>query len=354
MKPKWLIGLAIVAVAAVGGAIYVSNNDPGPARRAETGQRLFPEIAAKGEQIRTIMIAHKDGTFRIAREGDQWVVLDKSKYPASLEKVRQLLLGLAELRALEAKTSSPASYPALEVENVDANAKSAQVTLQDGGGASLFSVVVGKSYYGRGGGTDGVYVRGAGQAQAWLAQGRVSVDRDPIAWLERAVVSVPRERVRSVTIKSDAKPLTVNRASASDKDFAIAGLPADRKAKDYEVNAVGGAFESLELDDVRPAAEISFSNGNPVTEAITFDGLRITASFAEQDGATWARFAAKFEAPAEPVKAEGETKLKPADEVRKEADAINARVGGWAYKLPAYKVEALRRKLDALLEQKAS
>lgn len=355
MKPKWLVGLAIAAVAAVGGAIYVSNGNQGPARRAEIGQRLFPEVADRGEQIRTIVISRKDGTFRIARQDDQWVVPDKSKYPASVDKVRRLLVGLAELRALEAKTSSPTSYPALEVENVDApDAKSVQVALQDAGGATQFSVIVGKSYYGRGAGTEGVYVREAGEAQAWLAQGRVSVDRDPVAWLERAVLSVPRERVRSVTIKASGKPVTVNRATAADKDFALAGLPADRKAKTYEVNAVGGAFESLELDDVRPAAELNFSNGNPVTEAATFDGLRVTASFAEQDGATWARFAAKFEAPPEPVKAEGETKLKSADEVQKEAEAINARVGGWAYKLPTYKVETLRRKLDDLLEQKAS
>lgn len=355
MKPKWLVGLAIIAVAAVGGAIYVVNSDQGPARRAEIGQRLFPEITDKGEQIRTIVISRKDGTFRIARQDDQWVMPDKSKYPVSVDKVRRLLVGLAELRALEAKTSSPANYPALEVENVDApDAKSVQVALQDGTGANLFSVIVGKSYYGRGAGTEGVYVREAGEAQAWLAQGRVNVDRDPVAWLERAVVSVPRERVRSVTIKANGKPLTVNRAAAADKDFALAGLPADRKAKTYEVNAVGGAFESLELDDVRPAAELNFSNSTPVTEAVTFDGLRVTASFAEQDGATWARFAAKFEAPTEPVKAEGETKLKSADEVRKEADAINARVGGWAYKLPNYKVETLRRKFDDLLEQKAS
>jgi Domain of unknown function (DUF4340) len=356
MKPKLLVGLAVVAAAAVGGAIYVSNSQRAAAPRAEIGQRLFPELAATAEQIRTIVIARKDGTFRIAREGDQWVVPDKSKYPASVDKVRRLLVSASELRALEAKTSSASSYAALEVENVDApDAKSAQVTFQDGNGRDLFSVIVGKSYHGRGAGSDGVYVRKAGDAQAWLAQGRLAVDREPIAWLDRMVVDVSRERVKSVTIKPATPPVTVQRSNAADKDFALASLPAGRKAKSsYDIGQVGGAFETLELDDVRPAAELSFSNTSPVTEAVTFDGLRLTASFVEQDGATWARFAASFEAPAEPVKPEGETKLKAAEDVQKEADAINARVGGWAYKLPAYKVETLRRKLDDLLEQKAS
>ena len=46
--------------------------------------------------------------------------------------------------------------------------------------------------------------------------------------------------------------------------------------------------------------------------------------------------------------------LKSANDVKKEADAINARAGGWAYKLQTYKLETLRRKLEDLLEQKAS
>jgi hypothetical protein len=166
---------------------------------------------------------------------------------------------------------------------------------------------------------------------------------------------VPRERVSTVTVKAPGQALTVLRAKADDKDFTLKDVPADRKAKAaYDISAVGGAFESLELDDVRPAADLKFNASNPATEAVTFDGLRITASFAEQDGATWARFAAKAEPPATPAKTEGDSKLKSAEDVKKEAESINARVGGWAYKLQTYKAETLRKKLEDLLEQKAS
>jgi hypothetical protein len=258
---------------------------------------------------------------------------------------------------MEAKTTQAAVYPELEVENIDApDAKSVQVTLQDIGGRSLLAVLVGKSRFGRGGSaSDGVYVRKVGDNQAWLAQGRLSIDREVTAWLDRRIADVSRERARSVTIKADQQSLTVLRDKPEDKDFAIKNMPADRKAKSsYDVNAVGGAFETLDLEDVRPAAEVNFSANSPSTEAVTFDGLRISASFAETDGATWARFSAKAEPPGQPVKTDDGSKLKSADDVKKEAEAINAKVGGWAYKLPGYKVEALRRKLEDLLEQKAS
>lgn len=384
MKPKLLLGLAVAAIAAVGAAVAVSTAQRSPTTQAESGQRLFPDLAAHANDVKAIAIARKDGTFQIAREGEQWVVPDKFKYPADFDKVRKLLVGLSELRTLEAKSSSPSLYPAMEVENVDAaDAKSVQVTLKDGSGHDLLSVIVGKQHFGKGGsGGDGVYVRKAGDAQAWLAQGRLSVDRDIVAWLERKVVDVSRDRVRDVTVQADSHKLVVKRAKPDDKDFTLVDAPADRKVKSaWDVNAVGGAFEGIELDDVRPAADLDFSASSPVTEATTFDGLHITAAFVEKDGTTWTRFSARFEAPAEPVATKSEnkpetkddaknkdgakpetakaepspaSKLKPAADVQKEADAINARVGGWAYKLPSYKIDTLRKKLNDLLEQKAS
>ena len=50
--------------------------------------------------------------------------------------------------------------------------------------------------HGCGGGDDAVYVRKAGDAQAWLAKGRLTVNRDALQWLEREVTNVTRERVR--------------------------------------------------------------------------------------------------------------------------------------------------------------
>jgi hypothetical protein len=44
----------------------------------------------------------------------------------------------------------------------------------------------------------------------------------------------------------------------------------------------------------------------------------------------------------------------PPRDVVHDADEINARVGRWAYRLPAYRVEAFKRKLEDLLEARSS
>ena len=44
--------------------------------------------------------------------------------------------------------------------------------------------------------------------------------------------------------------------------------------------------------------------------------------------------------------------LRGADEVTKEAQAINDTVGGWAYEVPYYKGNSLRTRLDDLLAKK--
>jgi hypothetical protein len=346
MKPKHLLVLAAMAIATLGVAVVTTMERP-PSQQAEIGQRLFPEIAARADDIRAIVMTHRGGQVRIVRDGDRWLVPDRRDYPAAPEKVRQLLIGLGELRAFEAKSKSPSLYPSMEVEDVEAtDAKSIRVALLDSSGATIVGVIVGKERLARGGTVgDGVFVRRVGDAQAWLAQGRVAIQRDATAWLDRKIVDVARERVREVHILGGKDTLVVARAKVDDKDFTIADVPTGRKPKgSMEVNAVSGAFEGLELEDVRPAAEIAFAANGPVTQIVTFDGLRVLAAFAEHEGATWVKFTASVES-TEPL---------PADAIRDEAAAINARAANWAYKLPSWKVETLRRKMDDLLEAKSS
>ena len=347
MKPKHLFVLAAAAVATVGAAVIVTTAENPPSQQAEIGQRLLPEIGARADDVHAIVMTHRDGQVRIVRDGDRWLVPDRRDYPAAPEKVRRLLIDLGELRAFEAKSKSPSLYPSMEVEDVEtANAKSIRVALLDSSGATIVGVIVGKERLARGGGTgDGVFIRRVGDAQAWLAQGRVAIERDATAWLDRKLVDVARKRVREVRFQNGKDTLVVARAKADDKDFAIADVPAGRKPKSsVEVNAVSGAFEGLELDDVHPEAGISFPSNGPVTQIVTFDGLRVLAAFAEHEGATWVKFRASVES----------TEPPPADAIRDEATAINARVENWVYKLPSWKVETLRRKMDDLLEAKSS
>jgi hypothetical protein len=359
MNTKILIVLAAVTVVAGAVAVGVSVRSPDSTDIASGGEKLFPALASRANDARTLTVARKDSTVTLTKGEQDWMLSDKANYPADFAKVRKLIVELAELRTLEAKTKTPGLYASLEVEDLaTADAKSTQVTLKDAGGAVLADILVGKQRYGRGGSVgDGVYVRKVGDAQAWQARGRITLERDAVSWLDKTIADVSRERVRQVTVtQPDGAKLIVRRDKPDDKDFTIVDKPADRKVKsEYDVNAVAGALERLELDDVRLAKDMEFADGAPAVELITFDGLNMRIHLVTKDDQSWARLSATFEAPAEPIKPEGAAaKLKSADDVLKEAEQLNARTANWAYRLPTFKAEAMRRKLADLLEEKAS
>jgi len=347
---------ALAAVAAVTGIAAIVIAPSGEAPDAKLGQRIFPELAARSADVRSIELQRPDGTIAILRDGEIWRVPSRSGYAADVAKIRQIFVEVSDLRTLEAKTRNKDLYAALEVEDRDqANAKSTRLAFKDGSGKDVLALLAGKNRFGRGGGgEDAVYVRRADDPQAWLAKGRLTVSREALHWVDREVTNIARERVSEASVRhADGTTLVLRRASATERDFTIVDLPADRKPKSsWEVGAVAGGFDRLELDDVRKASELAIPADAPTTVVTTFDGLTLTARFAEADGATWVAISAQAAPPAElPAGGSG---LKTADQVKAEAEALNRKLSPWVYKLPVFNQESLRRKLDDLLEPKSS
>lgn len=355
MRPVTLGILGALAVASVGGAIVLMpGSDVSDVR---VGERLFPDFASRTGDVRSIELQRPDGTIVIQRDGETWRVPDRAGYQADTARVRQLFVEVTDLRTLEAKTKNKALYAELEVEDRDApNAKSTRIAFKNAQGGEVLALIAGKNRYGRGGGgEDAVYVRKAGDAQAWLAKGRLTVNRDSLQWLDREVTSVLRERVREATVTlADGTRTVVTRPSPAERDFVLPEVPEGRKAKStWEIASVAGAFERLELDDVKKRADVTLPAA-PVSTAqvVTFDGLEVTAKVYEMEGGFWATFAATAAPPAQLP--EGGTALKKPEEVQAEAAQINAKTSPWVYKLPTFNAENMRRKVEDLLEPKAS
>ena len=66
----------------------------------------------------------------------------------------------------------------------------------------------------------------------------------------------------------------------------------------------------------------------------TFDGLTVRLTLYDDDKETWVRLTATGEGAA-----------------AEEAAKINARVGGWVYRVPAHKAATLKTRLDDLLDK---
>ena len=200
MKPATLVILAAATVLLVLGTVWLDSR--APVYTSGTGGALvFPDLAKEINDAAKLTVATADQKITVERKGESWVVADKYDYPAKFDLVKQELVGLAQLKTVEAKTAEPSLYSRLEVEDVSQKgAKGELVTLEDAKGAKLASLILGKRHYGRGADQAvEIYVRKPTEAQSWLATGTLDRNDDPKQWLKRDVLDLERERVSSVT-----------------------------------------------------------------------------------------------------------------------------------------------------------
>jgi hypothetical protein len=322
-----LLGVtAVVVVAAI--ALSLGHGSARP--EADVGAIVLPSVYARSAEVGAIVVKRDKGTLTLQRGQNGWTVAERGNYPADSGKVRQALVGLAELKLVEAKTRKPELYKRLEVEDVKEGAKSAQVEVKDTAGQKMAELIVGKRRPDRlGAGTDGIYVRRPGEAQSWLAKGSLDLTGEAKDWLDKKVVSIPPAKVKSVRITHpDGSKLVIARDSA-DAKLAVVDGPADAKWKgETTIAEPAGALENLELSDVATAEQHPVPEDANIAEFVTFDGLTVKAATWAQDETTWLRLDASGTG----------------------ADEITAKTGKWVYAIPAWKANPLKTKLSDLVE----
>ncbi len=383
MTPKTLGILALVAAAVLAVAFWIargrapSETAAPPAIKTEkagelgapsaAGARLLPVLGAKANDVAEISVKGAEKEAQVRRDGGRWVVPAQGGYPADPDKVRDAVLSIAEMTIAEPKTQKPENYALLGVQEPgEKDSTSRLVTLKDAQGAVVASLIVGNSAPGGARTTPGanVYVRRAGEAQAFEARTRIdpryALDPDPGTWIKKSLDGVPADRIKSISIShADGAAVELAKPQKSDPEFIIANLPAGREIK-YAgaASAVAQAVALVTFDSVKPVADIA-AGATPTGTAIfrTFDGLVLTVDTSTRDGTSWVTFDARYEAPPEapateptPSDQPPPAANKPADEVRKEVEALNARFGGWAFALPSYRVQQLLTKMEDLLK----
>jgi len=352
MQSRNLAILGLAAVLAAGAAFVVAGNRNKPTAADPAGQLVFAGLPARADTVARIEIERAGEKFELARGADgTWTMPAKGGYPADFAQIRRLVLDVANMRILEARTSNKALHAEIDLDGAGKDQKAVRMALYGAQDQPLAAVLTGRTRFGRQGNAgDGTFVRRDGEDQVWFVQGRVGVEREQAKWLEKRVVDVARERVARATVVADGARLEVTRAKPDQQDFDLSPVPADKKVKSaFDVNLVATAVEALDLEDVRKADGLAFDAGT--AEFATFDGLELRVEFAKDGADMWARIAARHAAPAAAF--EGE-KLKKPEDAAKEAEEIGKRLSGWAYRLPAYKAEQMTKKIADLVEDKGA
>ena len=369
MNARTLLVLLGVTLAVVAATVLLLDSRSDAVSAPKESAKLFPALDARVNDVARIEIVRGEASTALEKSGERWVLPEKGGYPADVEPIKKLVIGIAGLTTIEAKTSDPARYAKLGVEDpAQAGATGARVTLKDAGGATLAELIVGKEQDAKSfSGPGQTYVRKPSEPQSWLAKGRVEVKEKPVDWLAKEILKVSRDRVRAVTVEhADGEVVKVDRAKASDANFTLHDIP-EGKELSYPTapGAIANALEWLQLEDVSPAAAIDFSTGHLAsTRFETFDGLVVTVRTKEQDGKTWARFDAEFVAPpegaadepAEPAPdatATPKEEKKSPEEVAKEAADLDARLEPWAFAIPAYNRTSFAKRKAEMLKDPA-
>ena len=357
--------LAAVTAIVVGAVLSVDRESSTAAR---SGEIVFPGLLDQVNSVVRVRVTGNEGKFTLTRDRDTWVVEEKERYAADPDRVHKLLLGAAGMKRVEPKTSNPELYPKLWLEDPSSKeSKSVRFVLENASDAELANWVLGdrrpsKSDASR---TE-LYIRVADDPLAWLVEGSVPGGQKIIDWLDRPVARIDRERLRAVeVVHADGTVIAVNKSLPADADFALRDIPADREAdSQYRINDIGRFLEDLRFEDVAPSSSLDFAGSlDKQVQAATFDGLRVHLETVMRDGEAWAQLRAEFdeglveksEDAAEASKDEagaapGDTpgSLRSADEVRAEAERLNARWKGWAYELPSFKRDYIAKRIDEL------
>jgi len=303
------------------------------------GQRALPGLADKLGELTRLRLTRGDMTINFASADQRWTIVEKGNYPANQDRVRKLLLQLAELELIEPKTDKPELLARLDLDD-PANGKSTLVAVQDRTGALAGQLIIGRRRPSDiGGGDAGVYVRRPDSDQAWLARGAFELSGDTLSWLDRRVIDIGTAQVASVVLTAaDGNPVILTRG-APDQPFAIDGLPADAKPKPAAALAgPGGALAALDLADVKPASEQPIPQSGVATAAFTtFDGLIIGLRLSPPEMGDWVAI---------DVSGFGKGEA--------EAKTLSARLTHWSFAIPADRAKLLRTTLSDLLQPNGS
>lgn len=338
MRKTTFVLLIAATAAAAGGVAYKVLRPGDEAIAARSGEIFLPELQRRANDAREIVLTRHSGTATLKQQGDRWVFVEKGNYPVNGEQVRRVLVELADLRLVEAKTRKSELYPRLQVEDVtDKDARSTLMTVKDGQGAAIADVVIGRRRIDRlGGGRDSLYVRRKGAEQAWLAAGNVDITGEFQRFLVRPLLDIRDQRVAEVaTIQADGTRLVIGRAKAEDP-MAVVDMPEGKTVKEQDkVAKAASALAGLDLDDVRKRGEADIPDNAAKAEIRTFDGLIVKVATHESNYRAWARFTI-------------ETTADAAEAVKKEAAALKARIEPYDFELLGYKTAPFTTKLADL------
>lgn len=330
MNQRTLLILAALAVVALGGGwFFGAGTMPSGQKSVDAGKLMFPDLAPKLQKAAKIEVVFQGKTTTVALKDGRWGIAERAGYPVQDSKLHAMMAALTELRLVEPRTTDPAEYARLGVEDAtkpDANSNLLRVL--DADGKPILEVIAGhRRTRTQGKVEEQVYVRRPDQKESWLAEGALQVDHDPTQWLDRDVVNIAHARIATVTVTRGENKLVFTRDG---EKLTLTDPKEHPKLEDYKVEDIARAFETLTFQEVRAASDpVGATQGTAVFT--TTDGLTLTATVFKQEKDIWVSLAATGD-----------------EKAQAEAATLTKKFNGWLFQVGAWKETALVPQMDDL------
>jgi hypothetical protein len=323
MSRQRFIALIVAAVLAISAALYLSAQRNLP--RDPHGSPLLPALANEINTVTALSVRRGSAVPTVTvhqLQNGGWSVAELGDYPADVSKLRKLLLALSDARIIEEKTSNPASFPIIGVEDPSLpSATGAEISIVARGGKQ--AVIIGKVA------GEGNFARRSGENASYIVEPAVSFETEPRYWIDSRLLDIAAATIQSIDVRpASGSAYTLRRAAAGGGNFTLEGIPAGRKAADAALLAPSPTtYSGLTAEDVAPVGNVDFSRATVATVTLS-DGNVITMTGAASGDKHWVQFQASKDA------------------------ALTAKAAGRAFDISGYRFDALFRPLEQLLVPK--
>jgi hypothetical protein len=184
MTPKAFIGFTAVTAVVIVAAGFAIAERYATSTFVHEKEPIFPAMHDKVNEVTELLYEDKQVRIAVARKDGKFVLTERHDYPVSNEIVRELVIGLAELKVLEPKTKIEKLYTRIQVDDLAKEKSLAKHMVVKGkNGETLIDALIGRRNFDTTGLTDeGRYVRRSGEAQSWLVAGRFDIPDQIKKW----------------------------------------------------------------------------------------------------------------------------------------------------------------------------
>jgi hypothetical protein len=340
--------LAVVAAVMVVLAV-VQSHKPGPQAGPSGPTYLIQGLDP--EQISGITIGTGKNAVKIEKQNDQFVIVNKSNYPADTKQINDVITKCLDIKTSERRTDKAANHADLEVTEDKAHHV---IRFLKADHSLLTGVVVGKTVESG----QGTFVRRIDSNEVYVTDSAPWFGSAPTDFVKAEIITVKREDVNTVKVTTPEGTYTLKSGKGSD-NVVMENPPADKIVKDNDIKSVFQSLVSIRFDDVNSVSDISGLNFDHQYVCRLSNTTEYTLKLAKKDGKTYMQCEATYgdmtpvvintnRKDTEAERNKNDAKLKAQEFVQK----FNLLHKNWVYVIPDWKATYLMKKQADLLEDK--